>query len=64
MRIVMLSCGNITGDSMSIPQKPKPWRQRVRDLFERDLPFGHKVEQDKTKVIDRKRKYKPKDIDE
>ena len=48
---------------VSIPQKPKPWRQRVRDLFEKDLPFGHKVEQDKTKIIDRKRKYK-KDIDQ
>jgi len=48
---------------MSIPQKPKPWRQRVRDLFERDLPFGHKVERDRTKYT-RKEKHKPKDLDE
>ena len=48
---------------MAIPQKPKPWRQRVRDLFEKDLPFGHKVEQDRTKY-NRKKLKKPKDIDE
>jgi len=51
------------------PQNPKPWHQRIKNLFERDLPFGHKVEKVKTKVIDRKRKHKSrdyftKDIDE
>ena len=27
-------------------------------LFTHDTPFGHKVQQDKTKVIPRKEKYK------
>ena len=56
---------------MSRPQNPKSWLQRIKKrsahhyaLFKDDLPFGHKVEQDKTKVIDRKRKHKNKDIDE
>ena len=49
---------------MSRPQQPKPWHQRIKNLFERDLPFGHKVEKDKTKVIDRKRKHKKRGIDE
>ena len=53
---------------MSRPQQPKPWHQRIRNLFERDLPFGHKVEKDKTKYT-RKAKHKKresfdKDIDE
>ena len=48
---------------MSIPQKPKPWRQRVRDLFERDLPFGHKVERDRTKYK-RKPKHPGGEVDE
>ena len=48
---------------VSIPQKPKPWRQRIKNLFDRELPFGHRVEKDKTKMIDRKRKHK-KDLDE
>jgi len=53
---------------MSRPQQPKPWRQRIRNLFERDLPFRHKVEKDKTKYT-RKEKHKrcdyfTKDIDE
>ena len=47
---------------VSIPQKPKQWRQRIKNLFDQELPFGHEVERDKTKIIDRKRKYK-KDID-
>ena len=49
---------------MSVPQNPKPWYQRIRikNLFERDLPFGHKVEKDKTKY-NRKVKHKGKDID-
>ena len=48
---------------MSRPQQPKPWHQRIRNLFERDLPFGHKVEKDKTKY-NRKVKHKNKDIDQ
>ena len=47
---------------VSIPQKPKPWRQRIKNLFDRELPFGHRVEKDKTKMIDRKRKHK-KELD-
>ena len=42
---------------MSKPQQPKPWRQRIRNLFERDLPFRHKIERDKTKYT-RKDKHK------
>ena len=53
---------------MSKPQQPKPWHQRIRNLFERDLPFGHKVEKDKTKYTRKKkhkrRDYFTKDIDE
>jgi len=32
-----------------IPQKPKPWTRRAIELFSDNLPFGHKVEKDKTK---------------
>jgi hypothetical protein len=56
---------------MSRPQKPKGWQGRLKRrsaghyaLFKDDLPFGHKVEEDKTKVIDRKRKHKSKNIDD
>ena len=47
------------------PQKQKPWYLRFwkKDLFERDLPFGHKVERDRTKYT-RKQKHKNKDIDQ
>ena len=50
---------------MSVPQQPKPWYQRIRikNLFERDLPFEHKVEKDRTKY-NRKVKHKNKDIDQ
>jgi len=54
---------------MSRPQKPKGWQGRLKRrsaghyaLFKNDLPFGHRVEKDKTKMIDRKRKHK-KELD-
>ena len=46
------------------PQKPKVKKERRDNLFNPDLPFGHKVEKDRTKVLDRKRKHKKGDIDE
>ena len=55
--------------NMSRPQKPKGWQGRLKQrsahqyaLFKNDLPFGHRVEKDKTKMIDRKRKHK-KELD-
>jgi len=56
---------------VSRPQKPKGWQGRLQKrsadlyaLFKDDLPFGHRVEKDKTKIIDRKRKYKKGEIDD
>jgi hypothetical protein len=55
---------------MTRPQKPKTWLQKIKQrsahhyaLFKGDLPFGHKVEVDKTKYT-RKQKHKGKAIDE
>jgi len=45
-----------------IPQKPKPWTRRAIELFSNNLPFGHKVERDRTKY-NRKIKH-PKSIKE
>ena len=40
--------------SKKIPQKPKP--RLHKQLFEKDSPYGHKVERDRTKYK-RKDKY-------
>ena len=40
--------------SKKIPQKPKP--RSHKQLFEKDSPYGHKVERDRTKYK-RKDKY-------
>ena len=40
--------------SKRIPQKPKP--RLHKELFEKDSPYGHKVQRDKTKYK-RKDKY-------
>ena len=55
---------------MTRPQNPKGWVQKMRKksahhyaLFRDDLPFGHKVEVDKTKY-NRKVKHKNKDLDQ
>ena len=52
------------GRKMSRPQKPKERKERRDNLFSPDLPFGHKVEKDRTKVLDRKRKHKKVGDDE
>lgn len=49
---------------MSRPQKPKERKERRDNLFSPDLPFGHKVEKDRSKVLDRKRKHKKVGDDE
>lgn len=55
---------------MTRPQKSKGWPSKMKKrsahhyaLFKSDLPFGHKVEVDKTKY-NRKTKHKNKDIDQ
>lgn len=53
-----------------VPQKPKSWLQKIKQrsahhyaLFKQELPFGHKVERDKTRY-NRKQKHKNKDLDQ
>jgi len=55
---------------MGRPQNPKTWLQRIKKrsahhyaLFKDDLPFGHKVERDRTKYT-RKQKHKNKGEDQ
>jgi hypothetical protein len=42
------------------PQKPKGYTPKTRYhkvLFDKDAPFGHKVQKDRTKTLPRKEKY-------